>query len=66
MRINRQRFLKDFLVAFTSITLAATWTGHAQAQANSQGPIKLVVPFAPGGGVDIAISIVHRRYLGGQ
>ena len=57
MRLNR----KDFLLAVTALTLTGSFTGQVFAQQIIQGPIKLVVPFAPGGGVDIAARLVSRQ-----
>jgi tripartite-type tricarboxylate transporter receptor subunit TctC len=57
MRLNR----KDFLLAVAALTLTGSFTGQVFAQQSIQGPIKLIVPFAPGGGVDIAARLVGRQ-----
>ena len=49
-----------FLLAGLLAGLPSTWV-HAQPAAKLDGPIKLIVPFAPGGGVDTAARLIARQ-----
>ena len=48
-------------VAIALVTAAAAGLAHAQAQAWPTKPITLVIPFAPGGGVDASARIQAQR-----
>ena len=48
------------IMAFLLAGLPATWA-QAQPAARPDGPIKLIVPFAPGGGVDTAAWLIARQ-----
>lgn len=48
------------IMAFLLVGLMATWV-QAQPAAKLDGPIKLIVPFAPGGGVDTAARLIARQ-----
>jgi tripartite-type tricarboxylate transporter receptor subunit TctC len=47
--------------ALLAIAIAAGFTGHAAAQSYPDRPIKLVVPFPPGGPVDVTARIVTQQ-----
>ncbi|MGB4117301.1 MAG: tripartite tricarboxylate transporter substrate binding protein [Polaromonas sp.] len=49
-----------FLLTGLLAGLFSTWV-QAQPAANLDGPIKLIVPFAPGGGVDTAARLIARQ-----
>lgn len=48
------------VMAFLLAGLLTTWV-QAQPAAKMDGPIKLIVPFAPGGGVDTAARLIARQ-----
>ena len=49
------------VAACAALALAGVSQAHAQAQAWPAKPIKLVVPFPPGGGTDVAARIIGER-----
>ena len=49
------------VAACAALALAGLSQAHAQAQAWPAKPIKLVVPFPPGGGTDVAARIIGER-----
>ena len=54
-------FLLRLALASTALTAAAGWSGMAAAQPFPNRPIKLMVPFTPGGGTDILARIVAQK-----
>ena len=50
-----------FLVTLTFTALAAVAGQGAHAQAYPAKPVRIVVPFAPGGGVDVTARIIAQR-----
>lgn len=58
---SRRSQLQAALLAVACFTLAFPGLSQAQAQAWPARPIKLVVPFPPGGGTDVAARIIGER-----
>ena len=54
-------FTRRHAVALAALTLAGLAAGPAAAQAWPSRPIKLIVPFPPGGPIDTASRLVGRR-----
>ena len=48
------------MLAIAFAACIATWSAHAQSQYPTR-PIRLLVPFAPGGGVDVVARIVGKQ-----
>ena len=55
-----QRWVR-LALAPVALTAAASWSGVAVAQPFPNRPIKLMVPFTPGGGTDILARIVAQK-----
>src|SRR5262245_54922185 len=58
-RIERMISRRSLMAASAAATLAPAWTASAQAWPNR--PVRLVVPFTPGGGIDAIGRIVGAR-----
>jgi tripartite-type tricarboxylate transporter receptor subunit TctC len=54
-------FTRRHAITLAAVTLAGLAAGPAAAQAWPSKPIKLIVPFPPGGPTDTASRLVGRR-----
>src|SRR4051812_31839006 len=60
---------RELLCLATGVAAMPAWPHSAQSQAYPSRPITLIVPFAPGGGTDVAARIIGghmARTLGQQ
>jgi tripartite-type tricarboxylate transporter receptor subunit TctC len=57
---SRRRTRAGRILAAAFAACLATWSAHAQSQYPTR-PIRLLVPFAPGGGVDVVARVVGKQ-----
>ena len=57
-KFNRRTFIQGGVALAAS---AAAWPGRAQGRAFPTKPLTLIVPFAPGGNVDITARTAAQR-----
>jgi tripartite-type tricarboxylate transporter receptor subunit TctC len=60
----RRKFLKDSSVLASATSLGLTPFGLAQAQAYPAKPVKLIIPFPPGGTTDIVGRLIAQALTG--
>ena len=65
--MNQKSRVSGFFIFFL-VSIIFLWVSHAEAQDYPKGPVQVVVPFAPGGAVDIfwrTIGDVLNKHLNG-